>query len=67
MAALTLDAERIGRAQAGLMRNMSVTCSDCAVASRCRRDLDLGRASSTYPGYCPNAETLRELRGGRFA
>ncbi|WP_457091550.1 hypothetical protein [Microvirga sp. P5_D2] len=28
-------------------------------------DLDCGQASLTYRGYCPNAETLRELRGER--
>jgi hypothetical protein len=48
-----------------LMRDMSVTCSECAVVARCRRDLDSGQASLTYRGHCPNAETLRELRGER--
>jgi len=61
MAALSLDADRIRRTQAAVMRDMSVTCSQCLVAARCRRDLDHGLASAHH-GYCPNAETLRELR-----
>jgi hypothetical protein len=65
MQALALDPEGIRHERAALMRDMSVTCSECAVAARCRRDLDQGQASLTYRGYCPNAETLRELRGER--
>jgi len=65
MQALSLDPARITQERAALMRDMSVTCSECAVATRCRRDLDRGQASLTYRGYCPNAETLRELRGER--
>jgi hypothetical protein len=65
MEALLLDPNWIGHWQAALMRDMSLTCSQCAVVARCRRDLDHGQASLTYRGYCPNAETLRELRGER--
>ena len=65
MRTLSLDPERIRHEQPALMRDMSVTCSECAVAARCRRDLDRGQASLTYRAYCPNAETLRELRGER--
>jgi len=65
MQALSLDPEGIRHERAALMRDMSVTCSECAVAARCRRDLDRGQASLTYRGYCLNAETLRELRGER--
>lgn len=65
MEVLALDPKWIRHWQAALMRDMSVTCSECAVAARCRRDLDRGQASLTYRAYCPNAETLRELRGER--
>jgi hypothetical protein len=65
MRTLSLDPERIRLEQPALMRDMSVTCSECAVVARCRRDLDLGQVSLTYRGYCPNAESLRELRGER--
>lgn len=65
MQALSLDPEGIRHERAALMRDMSVTCSECAVVTRCRRNLDRGQASLTYREYCPNAETLRELRGER--
>ena len=65
MRALSLDPEGIRHEQAALMRDMSVTCLECAVVARCRRDLDCGQASLTYRGYCPNAETLHDLRGER--
>lgn len=65
MRSLALDAKWIRHWQPALVRDMSVTCSGCAVADRCRRDLDRGQAHLTYRGYCPNAETLRELRGQR--
>ena len=65
MRALSLDPDRIRLEQPALMRDMSVTCSECAVVARCRRDLDCGQASLTYCGHCPNAETLRELRRER--
>ena len=65
MRTLSLDPESIRHEQPALMRDMSVTCSECAVIARCRRDLECAQASLTYRGYCPNAETLRELRGER--
>jgi uncharacterized protein YjiS (DUF1127 family) len=65
MQALSLNPEGTRRERAALLRDMSVTSSECAVVDRCRRDLDRGRAALTYRGYCPNAETLRELRGER--
>jgi len=63
MEALSLDAEKAIRMYPALMRDMGVTCSQCAVVTRCRRELNCGRASSVYHGYCPNAETLQELQG----
>ncbi|MBM6579830.1 hypothetical protein ILT44_06525 [Microvirga sp. BT689] len=67
MGVLALDPDRIMHERTALMRDMSVTCSECAAVARCRRDLDRGQASLTYHGYCPNAETVRELRGERPA
>jgi Family of unknown function (DUF6455) len=65
MSALSLDNERIRHIHATLMRDMSLTCSGCTAAVRCRHDLDLdqGRARAHYGEYCPNAETLQELQG----
>ncbi|QRM31279.1 DUF6455 family protein [Microvirga sp. VF16] len=63
MNALSLDADRIRHIHATLMRDMSLTCSGCTAAVRCRHDLDRGRAPTHYGEYCPNAETLQELQG----
>lgn len=65
MDALSLDAVEVRRTQAALMREMSITCSRCDSVSRCRRDLEDGRASFAYEEYCPNAEPLQELQGRR--
>ncbi|WP_409366311.1 DUF6455 family protein [Microvirga sp. 3-52] len=63
MHALSLDSNRIRHTHATLMRDMSLTCSGCTAAVRCRHDLDQGRGRTRYGEYCPNAETLQELQG----
>jgi hypothetical protein len=63
MNALSLDADQIRQIHATLMRDMSLTCSGCTAAIRCRHDLDQGEAPAHYAEYCPNAETLQELQG----
>jgi len=63
MEALSLDADRVRQIHAALMRDMSLTCSGCTVAVRCRDDLQQEQAPAHYAGYCPNAETLQELQG----
>jgi hypothetical protein len=63
MHALSLDSNRIRHIHATLMRAMSLTCSGCTAAVRCRHDLDQRRARTRYGEYCPNAETLQELQG----
>jgi Family of unknown function (DUF6455) len=60
---LSLDADRIRQIHAALMRDMSLTCSGCTAAVRCREDLQQGQAQAHYAAYCPNAEILQELRG----
>jgi hypothetical protein len=62
MNALSLDSDRIRHIHATLMRDMSLTCSGCTAAVRCRNDLDQGQARAHYGEYCPNAETLKELQ-----
>jgi hypothetical protein len=62
MNALSLDSDRIRHIHATLMRDMSLTCSGCTAAVRCRNDLDQGQARAHYGEYCPNAETLEELQ-----
>ena len=62
MHALSLDIDRIRHIHATLMRDMSLTCSGCTAAVRCRHDLDRGQARTHYGEYCPNAETLKKLQ-----
>ena len=63
MQALSLDADEIRKIHAALMRDMSLTCSGCTAAVRCRDDLDAGRSPARFGAYCPNAETLTDLSG----
>ena len=63
MEALSLDPDRVRQIHAALMRDMSLTCSGCTTAVRCRDDLADGRSPSRFADYCPNAEILRELQG----
>jgi hypothetical protein len=63
IAVLSLNAEKVGRRHAGVMRDMSIVCSGCREVGRCRRDLDRGQAQAAFADYCPNAETLKELQG----
>ncbi|MBB4041964.1 hypothetical protein GGR34_003648 [Microvirga flocculans] len=62
MNALSLDPDKVREIHAALMRDMSLTCSGCTAAVRCRDDLDHGRAGAHYAEYCPNAENLQELQ-----
>lgn len=63
MYALELDIRTVALANPGsIMRDMSVVCSECALASRCQRELQAGSASRNYNHYCPNAWTLNALR-----
>lgn len=66
MEALSLDPEGIRQIHAALMRDMSLTCSGCTTAVRCRDDLAHGRAPAHFTEYCPNAETLQELECERI-
>lgn len=56
-----LERDRARRAEPGVMRDMSLVCSACMEARRCRRDLAHGQASAVL-SYCPNADTLQALQ-----
>jgi hypothetical protein len=58
---LGIDAERLGRAQPLLLRDMERVCALCSQKSQCDRDLASGAAAENYQGYCPNASTLETL------
>ncbi|RQH03747.1 DUF6455 family protein [Bradyrhizobium sp. RP6] len=58
---LGISAERLGRAQPLLLRDMERTCSLCNHKGECDRDLTEGTAAENYHGYCANASTLESL------
>ena len=60
MRAIGLAPEKLKRTHAGVMRDMSVVCSGCEMASRCRRDLDR-ECAPIVQRYCPNAHTISAL------
>ena len=62
--AVGLAPERIGRTHPDVMRDMSIVCSGCEAARRCRRDLDRGWAPVVQRS-CPNSETISALRAER--
>ncbi|WP_445500681.1 hypothetical protein [Microvirga sp. G4-2] len=64
LSAVGLAPERMARTHADVMRDMSVVCSGCAAARRCRRDLDRGWVP-VVQRYCPNAVTIKALQAER--
>lgn len=62
LAVLSLNPREVGLEHPAMMRDMTVVCCECTEKTRCRQDLARGQAQAAYAEYCPNAETLRELR-----
>lgn len=58
---LGISADRLGRAQPLLLRDMERVCSLCNHMGQCDRDLADGTAAVNYHGYCANASTLESL------
>lgn len=58
---LGISAERLGRAQPLLLRDMERVCALCNHKAQCDRDLADGTAAENYHGYCGNAATLESL------
>lgn len=63
--AVGLVPERIRRTHPDVMRDMSVVCSGCVVARRCRGDLDRGWALAAQR-HCPNTDMIRALQAARY-
>lgn len=61
MQALSMNVEAVGHRHPAVVRDMSIVCSGCRAAARCRRDLAAGLSAATFDEYCPNADTLKEL------
>jgi hypothetical protein len=58
-----LEPAEVTRCHPDVMRDLQVTCSTCALARKCRRDLDRGMSRLALRAYCPNAATIAALRG----
>lgn len=59
---LGMDFDKLARNQAGVVRDMAVVCSGCAMTRRCRRDLDWEGVPLRHGRYCPNMATIKALR-----
>lgn len=62
MRARGLDPNQVRREVAALVRDMELTCTRCAAASRCCADLAAGTAAEHCHEYCGNAETFDDLQ-----
>ncbi len=62
MKALNIDADAVEAGDRHLYRDMLAVCARCESKGECRRDLRDGRAIDNYGHYCPNAESMNELR-----
>jgi len=62
MAALGIDAREVARMLPEVLRDLQRVCASCEKYGRCVRDLDRGTLGAGWLGYCPNADTLRQLQ-----
>ena len=60
--ALDIDQSKLREIRPALLRSLERVCSQCDELRECRRAIDHRSARSTYQQFCPNSETLRELR-----
>jgi hypothetical protein len=44
-----------------MMRDMQRLCTACSQKRRCKRELAAGTAATNYPGFCPNAISLKTM------
>ncbi|MCD2171607.1 DUF6455 family protein [Rhizobium sp. C4] len=62
MRALNIDPDAVHYDEPGLYRGLQTACALCEDKGRCRHELDAGTASENYAHFCPNHETMSELR-----
>jgi hypothetical protein len=65
MAILHLDADLLGLAEPGVLRDLQRNCSLCDSRGRCVSDLAKGAGDSGWEEYCPNTVTLLALVAAR--
>jgi len=59
MEALNLDPADV---PIDVLRDLQRVCSLCKTKAECACELTRGSADTTYPDFCPNADTLRALQ-----
>ncbi len=62
MRALNIDPDSVHYDEPGLFRGLQTACALCEDKARCRHELDAGTAAENYAHFCPNQETMSELR-----
>jgi hypothetical protein len=62
MALLHLDPDVVAKNEPATMRDLQRLCSSCVSKKQCQRDLLLTPNDPAWRHYCPNADTLDELR-----
>jgi hypothetical protein len=60
--ALGIDQSKLRNVRPALLRSLGRVCSQCDELRECRRAIDRRSARSSYQRFCPNSETLRQLR-----
>src|SRR5262245_59253276 len=61
LAALQLDANRLGVAAGPVLRDLQRLCTMCDAKAPCAKDLARHSPSDDWQGYCPNSDTLKSL------
>lgn len=62
MRALDIDPNAVHYDEPGLYRGLQAACALCEDKARCRAELNAGTMRENYTHFCPNHETMSELR-----
>lgn len=62
MRALNIDPDAVHYEEPGLYRGLQTSCALCEDKARCRAELNAGTMRDNYTHFCPNHETMSELR-----
>lgn len=62
MRALNIDPDAVHYDEPGLYRGLQASCALCEDKARCRAELNAGTMRENYTHFCPNHETMSELR-----
>jgi hypothetical protein len=69
MELLDLDLGEVRRSAPSTFCKLATRCVNCECKQRCERDLTYASAGMAMPGwedYCPNASTLKAMKGSQW-